>query len=123
MDKETALKGALDAETHLRTKDGTNTPSYMSEHMARLAQYLGALEQQLAELERKYEEDLAAQIKLHLIDNDEKVTRAELLSRIAVAKSKGEIAYYARIVASGWRQVGVVQSRYNHLDKERAGQI
>lgn len=123
MELETAITGMLDAENQLRTKAGIENPDFISNQMMRLAQYLGAVEEHLAEIEEQYEVDMALALKEFIIDKKESATAAEKLAKIALGPTKGRIVYLSRLVGSGWRQVGVCQSRWNHLQKGIAGQI
>ena len=118
MDIETAVKGAIDSLLKLRTTKGISDPSFMSEQMQRLAQYIGAIEEQLATLEQDFERDSALKLKKYLIDDKMKVTQAEKMVKVETADLKARIAYLSRFVASGWKQVGVLQSRINHLTAE-----
>lgn len=121
MDLNVAIKGMLSAETELRTRAGTNDPMTMSEHMARLAQYTGAVEEHLAEAEQVYEVNWAITYTKNV--KTMSVTAADNQTKIDMAEEKGQIAYMKRMVGSAWRQIGVVQSRYNHLKEGRAGSV
>lgn len=118
MNLDQALKGVFDAENSLRTPRGVIDPSVMSLQMIRLSQYLGAVEEKLAEYERDLDIQSATILKEYLIDKKMKVTQAERLLDIEISELKGQIKYLNRIVASGWKQTGVVQSRINHLIKQ-----
>lgn len=123
MDLDKALKGMFDAEEKLRSKAGVNNPTYMSENMMRLSQYTGAVEEKLAEIEKQQELDYAVKLKEYLIDQKMKVTQAERMVDMDLAESKGQIKYLTRLISSAWKQVGVIQSRINHLTREATTQI
>lgn len=125
MDLDKALNGMFDAQNKLRSTQGVNNPTFMSEQMMRLSQYAGAVEENLAGIEKVYEIDYAVKLKERLIDRKPpmKVTQAEREVDIQMAEEKGQIKYLTRLVASAWRQVGVTQSRYNHLAREATTQI
>jgi hypothetical protein len=91
---------------------------FMSEQMMRLSQYTGAVEDRLAEYERDLETDYAARLHKYMIDQQMKVTQAERMVDMDTAFVKGQIKYLTRIVGSAWKQVGVIQSRINHLTRE-----
>ena len=120
MDLEVALKGMFDSENSLRSRTGINNPTYMSEQMMRLSQYLGAVEEHLADLERSFEIKEAVMMKDRLLDRRPPmpVTKAEREVAIELAEEKGQIKYLTRLVKSGWSQVGIIQSRINHLVRE-----
>lgn len=119
MELDKALKGMFAAQNALRGRDkrGINDPTFMSLQMARLAQYTGAVEEKLADLEKSFEINYSIELKARLIDKKPpmKVTQAEREVDIQTAGEKGQIKYLTRLVASSWRQVGVIQSRFNHL--------
>jgi hypothetical protein len=123
MQIDVALRGLFEAEAKLRTTEGVSNPVYASTHMMRLAQYAGAVEEKLAEIERDFEIETAVQLKERMIDRKMKVTQAEREVDIILASEKGQIKYLTRIVGSAWKQVGVIQSRINHLTKEATTQI
>lgn len=118
MDLDKAVKGMLDAESSLRTKQGISNPTVMSEQMMRLSQYLGAVEEHLADYEKEYEVSLAQKLKEYMIYQDMKPTPAEARAKMDLGETKGQLVYLSRLVTSGWRQVGVIQSRINHLIRE-----
>lgn len=118
---ERALKGLFDAESKLRTHEGVTSPAYMSEQMMRLAQYAGAVEEHLAKLEQDHEERLSG-LMGESLRKGKSATFADRAARVVLGPEKGNIIYLNRIVSSAWKQVGVVQSRYNHINKEIAGQ-
>jgi hypothetical protein len=118
MDLDTAIKGMLDAQDKLRTKSGTSEPDAISEQMQRLAQYTGAVELHLATFERDYEIRLGKKLGEY-ITGGSSASAAESRVRVEMAEEKGQVKYLTRIVASAWRQVGVAQSRHNHLTREK----
>lgn len=113
----------LDAESSLRSSEGVNNPVFMSQQMMRLSQYVGAVEEHLAEYEKDLEITSAQKLHEYMITNKMKVTEAQRLVEIDVAENKGQVKYLTRLVASAWRQVGVIQSRINHLVREAGTQI
>lgn len=123
MELDKALKGMFDAQDRLRSTPGTENPTYMSQHMMRLAQYTGAVEEKLAEYEEDFEKKFAVELKIRLIDKKMKVTQAEREVDIELAELKGQIKYLTRLVASAWKQVGVAQSRFNHLTTLASTQV
>lgn len=118
MDLHIALKGMFDAENILRTPQGVSNPSTMSESMMRLSQYTGAVEEKLAEYEKDYEIQLSRSLKEYMLDQGMKPTPAEARAKMELGELKGQIVYLTRLVGSAWKQVGVVQSRVNHLIKQ-----
>lgn len=117
MDLATALKYLLEAETRMQTPFATNNPSLMSKTMARMSTYAGVIEEKLAEYERNYEIHQAQLLKKFMINEKLSVTAAEKRVKIEIGDLKGQIMYLSRIIGSAWRQIGVLQSRINHLIK------
>lgn len=118
MQLDEALKGMFSAENQLRSKQGISNPVLLSAQMMRLAAYVSAVEEKLAELERDFEVENAVQLKERMIDKGMKVTQAEREVDIILASEKGQIKYLTRLVASAWKTVGTIQSRINHLTLE-----
>lgn len=123
MELSKALDGMFDAENKLRTPEGVANPVILSENMVRLSLFTGAVEESLAQLERDFEVENSTRLRYWMTTKALKVTQAEREVDIELGKKKGEIKYLTRIVASAWRQVGVVQSRVNHLIREAGTQI
>lgn len=123
MDLDTAIKTMLDAQTNLRTQRGVNDPSTMSREMMRLAQSTGGVEDHLAVLEKEYEIEQAKLLNRYLVKEGTSATNAEKRVKIDLGERKGQLVYLSRIVSSAWKQVGTIQSRYRHLEKESVGQI
>src|SRR5438270_425066 len=102
------------AKSHRKLEDesaGRNLFGSKSGQMMRLSQYLRAVEENLAELEKDFEVQYAVELKARLLDSRPpmKVTQAEREVDIALAERKGQIKYLTRLVKSGWSQVGVIQ--------------
>jgi len=123
MDLETALKGMFATENSLRSKEGILNPSFMSEGMMRLSQYVAAVEEHLAGYEKDFEIQNAAALKDRLLDKKMKVTQAEREVDIELAELKGQIKYLTRLVKSAWSQVSTIQSRVGHIIKEAQTQV
>lgn len=118
MELSIALAGIFATETKLRSSQGMNDPHFMSLQMMVLSQYTAAAEEKLAEYERDFEQTTAKELKIRLIDNHMKVTQAEREVDIETAELKGQLKYLTRVVKSAWAQIGVIQSRINHLVRE-----
>lgn len=112
-----ALRGLSSAQEKLRNATAIISPVIMSEQMIRLSQYVGALDEHLAEYEKEYDIQLAAKI-LNKHKEGMKISPAETLSKMELAEVRGQISYLSRISSSAWRQVNVIQSRIQHLRTE-----
>lgn len=123
MELDVAVKGMLKTEANLRSREGIMNPVYMSENMMRLSQYTGAVEEKLADYERDLERQTAQLLRQYLIDEKIPVTKAERLVKSELGETKAQVVYLTRIVGSAWKQVGVIQSRINHLVRESQTQV
>lgn len=121
MDLEEAIKGMLDARKNLRSQQGINDPNYMSTQMDRLAQYTGAVEEHLADLEKEYEEQRTT---LYMkLSKEVSATQAENESKAQVGTLSADMKRLTRLVNSSWKIVGEKQSRINHLERSLASGI
>jgi len=122
MKLEVALKGMASAQKNLRSVEGIGNPVFMSEAMMRLSQYTGCVEDHLAELEK--EAELAeAKSYMEMKAFGKSPSAAEKEAKYAVAEFKADIKRLTRLTTSAWRQVGVIQSRVNHLIREAQTQV
>lgn len=122
MDISEAVTGMLDARAQLRTRKGITDPFFISEQMQRLAQYTGAVEEHLAELEEQQEVEEEQAFRKHS-EAGKSVNAATEAAKYDTATIKGQIKKLTRYVKSSWSIVGVAQSRFNHLQKDTVGQI
>ena len=118
MQLEDSVKKLLELEMYTQTPGFIEQPVAMSKAMARMSIYTTAVETKLAEYERDYEMEQARLYRQLLVTEKLAATAAEKHVKIELGKLRGDIAYLTRIVASAWRQVGVLQSRINHLVKQ-----
>lgn len=118
MELQEAVEALLKTRAALRSRDGVTNPSFISENMQRLAQYTGAVEEHLAELEEQLEVDEARKFIAYTKDQGKTVNMAEKLAKEDVAELKGQIAKLRRYVNSSWSLVSTSQSRFNHLSSD-----
>lgn len=125
MELKEAVKEMLICQGRLRQPDILRNPSELSEQMAKLAAYTATVEEHLAKFEEWLELEEARLYKGYMVDRDEKMTAtaAEKLVKLYKAKERAQIKYLTRIVSSSWRLVSTAQSRWNHLQSEKTGQI
>ncbi len=100
----------------------TPSPSYISEHMYALTQYNGALEQALAEEEKKLELHEAELFKEYRTKGMS-VNASQVQVKYDVAADRSEIIRLTRLCSSSWRFVSSAQSRIKHLIMEAQNQI
>lgn len=123
MDLQTAVTGMLKAEEKLRSLEGISNPILMSKQMMALSQFTGAVEEHLAQYEKDLEINYAIRLKEYLLNQKMKVTEAQRMVEIEIAETKGQVKYLTRLTGSAWKQVGVIQSRINHLVREAGTNI
>ncbi len=117
MKLENAITYLLKIEANLQDAHNIIDPAFMSKSMVRMSIYTGAIEEKLAEYEKDYEVKQSMLLKQFLVDLKMPVTAAEKRVKIELGESKAQIVYLTRITASAWRQIGVLQSRINHIVK------
>ena len=88
----------------------------------RLSQYAGMLDDILADTLDEYEIAFRAKQKEYL-DTGLKDTPAETRAKIDMAETKGLLNRLEKLSSSAWKQVGTIQSRINHLNKEAGTNI
>jgi hypothetical protein len=123
VDLDKAVEGMMKTRNALRNIKGIIDPGFISEQMQRLAQYTGAVEEHLGVLEEQLEVDEMSKILHYTKQEGRSINQAEILAKQEVGEIKGQIAKLKRFVNSSWQIVGVAQSRFNHLQKQVAGQV
>jgi len=123
MELDKALQGMFDSQNKLRSKEGINNPSFISTQMQRLSQWIGIVEEHLADYEKDYEVNQAIMLKKYMLDEQLAVTAAEKRVKIELGEVKGQVVYLTRLTGSAWKQVGVAQSRVRHLVQESTTQL
>jgi hypothetical protein len=123
MDLQVAINGMLKAEADLRSREGVSNPTKMSLAMMTLSSFTSAVEEHLAQYEKDYETQEAQILRRYIIDEGKSATAAEKFVKMELGETEGQIKYLTRLTAAAWRQVGTIQSRYNHLVKEATTQI
>jgi hypothetical protein len=117
MNLEQALQIMLETQDKFATKRGVSDPDYISQQMQILANATAIVETHLAGFERDYEVTLGRKLGEY-ITTGSSASAAETRVRSELNHEKGQIKYLTRIVKSAWSQVGVAQSRHNHLTRE-----
>lgn len=122
MDIATAISGVLQERSALQQPEGISLPTYISEHMQLLAQYNSALEEVLAEEEKKLKTKEAHLFNKYTQGGDS-VNKAQIKIKYELAADEAEIARLARLCSSSWRFIGASQSRIKHPIQESQNQI
>jgi hypothetical protein len=122
MNIETAVNGMLQIRNALNSPEGVSSPTFISEKIQTLAQYVGVIENILAENEyalaiaeaKRYNEYIAA---------GKKTSTAKDLAKADFVVEHAEINKLQRYVSSSWKIVSTAQSRIRHLIEESKNQI
>lgn len=122
MDIATSISGVLTERSLLQQPEAVFSPTYISEHMQRLAQYNSALEENLAENEKLLELREATLFKEYR-DQGMSTNAAQTQLKYEVAVDKAEIIRITRLCNTSWRIIATSQSRIKHLLAEAANQI
>lgn len=123
MELDFAIKGMLQAQADLRSKTGISHPAFMSAKMMTLSSFTSAVEEHLAQYEKDYEAKEARIYHRCIIVEKKSATAAEKYVKMELGELEGQIKYLTRLTSAAWKQVGVIQSRFNHLIKEAGTQI
>ncbi len=116
-----ALKGMSRHREALREVGSACTPTYISEHRHRLAQYIAVVEDELADLEHDLEVKETASFHQHRKTKSVNASKESI--RREFTKDRADIARMTRLVSSGWKVVSESQSRVKDLLAEAANQI
>lgn len=122
MNLDSAVKSMLHERAVLQEESAIYSPTFISEHMQMLAQYTGAVEERLAELEESLAKNEANLFKKYRKAGDS-VNAATNKIKYDIAESKAEVAKLSRYVSSSWKLIGAAQSRIKHLVAEANNQI
>lgn len=117
-----ALKGASRHKEALLEPGSASNPTYISEHAHRLSQYIGVIDDYLADLESELEIKESESFHKHMASGKSANASKEIIRR-EFTKDRAEIIKLTRITASGWKLVSESQSRVKHLIAEATNQI
>ena len=122
MDLQTAIDGMLRIRKALDSPEGLSSPTFISEKIQELAQYVGVIEIILADLESDLAINESERYKAY-IDDGKKTSTAKDLARNDFVAQRAQITKLARYISSSWRIVSTSQSRIRHLIEEARNQI
>lgn len=122
MELSTAIQGMLTTRKALDTPQGLSSPTFISEQIQTLAQYVGVIEIILADKESELAIKEAARYKEYM-DQGKKTSTAKDLARFDFTAEHAEITKLSRYISSSWKIVSTSQSRIRHLIEESRNQI
>ncbi len=117
----TALKGMVEARNALQQQEGISNPSYISENIQKLAQYVGVLEEILAEDEADLIKKESEKFKSYM-ESGKSANMASNLLKYDFTTERAEIVKLIRLCNSSWKIISVSQSRVKHLIAEANNQ-
>ena len=117
MGLDEALEKLFKVQNSLQEPRFTENPGLMSQAMMRMSVFATAIEEKLAEYEQDYKIKEAQTYKKTLLDEKLSATAAEKHIKIELGVEKAKITYLTRIVSAAWDEIGVLQSRINHIVK------
>lgn len=122
MELSTAVKGMLQEREALNSPEGLSSPTFISERIQTLAQYVGVIELELAEKESQTTIAEAKKYKEYMAEG-KKTSTAKDLAKFDFVEEHAEIDKLKRYITSSWKLVSTSQSRIKHLIEESRNQI
>jgi len=117
MTLEEVIKGIKETREELRSPDALVAPVVLSENMYKLAQYVSAAEEIVADIEADMILFEAEKVK-ELSKNNWSDTKVNQKVRLESASNRAIIARLNKLIDSSWRLINVSQSRRNHIAEE-----
>ena len=117
MNIDTAISGMMQAREALQEAESLSSPTYISDNMYRLAQYVSAVEEGLGTLE----EDLEVKESVffnEMTDAGNSVNATQVSMKYEFAKDRAYINKITRLVSSSWKLISASQSRIKNLVEE-----
>lgn len=122
MELSTAITGMLQERKTLDSPEGLSSPTFISEKIQSLAQYVGVIEIILADKEADLTIKEAARYKEYM-DAGKKTSTAKDLARFDFTAEHAETTKLSRYISSSWKIISTSQSRIRHLIEESKNQI
>lgn len=122
MNIATAKASVLKERTALEDSQGLSNPSYISEHMQALSQYVAILDDLVRELEEglnKREAALFSQYRAEKMS----VNGTQTQIKYEMMEDRAEMASLNRLVSSSWKFINACQSRLKYLVEEAKSTI
>ena len=122
MNIDTAISGMMQAREALQEAESLSSPTYISDNMYRLAQYVSAVEEGLGTLEEDLEVKESVFFK-EMTDAGNSVNATQVSMKYEFAKDRAYINKITRLVSSSWKLISASQSRIKNLVEESKNQI
>lgn len=117
MTLDEVINGIVSTREELRSPDALVAPVVLSENMYKLAQYVSAAEEIVADIESELIVFEAEKTREYSRNNwsDTKVNQKV---RLDSAEKRATVARLNKLIDSSWRLINVSQSRRNHIAEE-----
>lgn len=122
MNIEAAKAGVLKERTALEDSQGLSNPSYISEHMQALSQYVAILDDLAREKEETLEKKEARLFKQYR-SGGMSVNGSQTQIKYEMMDERAEMASLNRLVSSSWKFINACQSRLKYLVEEAKNQL
>jgi chromosome segregation ATPase len=122
MDIEAAKARVLKERTALEDSQGLSNPSYISEHMQALSQYVAILDDLARDKEEGLEKTEATLFKQYR-SQKMSVNGAQTQIKYEMMSDRAEMASLNRLVSSSWKFINACQSRLKYLVEEAKSTI
>jgi len=122
MNLATAKASVLKERTALEDSQGLSNPSYISEHMQALSQYVAILDDLAREKEEGLDKQEAALFSQYRADKMS-VNGAQTQIKYEMMADRAEMASLNRLVSSSWKFINACQSRLKYLVEEAKSTI
>lgn len=122
MNIASAKASVLKERTALEDSQGLSNPSYISEHMQALSQYVAILDDLAREREEELEKREASLFKQYRSEKMS-VNGAQTQIKYEMMSDKAEIASLNRLVSGSWKFINACQSRLKYLVEEAKSTI
>ena len=122
MNLATSIAGVLQEREALQQSEGLSNPSYISEHMQALSQYVAALDDAVREEEKKLDVHESKLFKQYRLDG-KSVNASQIQIKYEMMEDRAELTSNNRLVSGSWKFINACQSRLKHLVEESKNQL
>lgn len=114
---EEVVDGIISSREELRSVEALTAPVVLSEAMYKLAQYVSAAEELVADIEAELIMVEATKTREYSLNNWS-TTKVNQRVRLDTAELRSTMIRLNRLIDSSWKLINVSQSRRNHITEE-----
>lgn len=122
MDIKAAKAGVLKERAALEDSQGLSNPSYISEHMQALSQYVAMLDDLARDREEELDKKEASLFTKYRLEGMS-VNASEKHIKYGMMTERAELTSLNRLVSSSWKFINACQSRLKYLVEEAKNQL